>query len=233
MNGNDKGAISSQDIGVIAKGLVKDTYLQQGVQGIRARRNALKTLLTTRSIPEQSLDDMTIETILTEFASMDSNNFIGNCGLGEREGRVFSSLVMRRHFNLSHGIGRSGDLQEEQPKAAGSSILYKLTSYLTLHAMNILGLTSMRKCLVVPMATGMSLTLCQLTLKANRPNPDAKYVIWSRIDQKSCFKSILTAGLVRIILPLFPPSLLPTNSTSISLMICVKDSYHCGLYTVR
>ena len=189
--------MTSQDMGVIAKGLVKDTYLQQGAQGIRTRRNALRTIVTTRSIPEQGLDDMTIETILSEFAAMDSNNFISNCGLGEREGRVFSSLVMRRHFNLSHGIGRSGDLQEEQPKAAGSSIIYKLTSYLTLHAMNVLGLTSMKKCIVVPMATGMSLALCQLALKAKRPNPNAKYVIWSRIDQKSCFKSILTAGLVK------------------------------------
>ena len=196
MSGEGGGAASSNDMGVIAKGLIKDTYLQQGVQGIRTRRSALKTLMTTRSIPEQGLGDMTIEAILAEFAAMDSNNFLGNCGLGEREGRVYSSLVMRRHFNLSHGIGRSGDLQEEQPKAAGSSILYKLTSYLTLHAMNILGLTSMKKCLVVPMATGMSLALCQLALKAKRSNPEAKYVIWSRIDQKSCFKSILTAGLV-------------------------------------
>ena len=31
-----------------------------------------------------------------------------------------------------------------------------------------------------------------LTLKEQRPG--AKYVIWPRIDQKSCFKCILTAG---------------------------------------
>lgn len=29
---------------------------------------------------------------------MDSNNFLGNCGVGEREGRVASSLVARRHY---------------------------------------------------------------------------------------------------------------------------------------
>lgn len=29
---------------------------------------------------------------------MDSNNFLGNCGVGEREGRVASALVARRHY---------------------------------------------------------------------------------------------------------------------------------------
>ena len=46
----------------------------------------------------------------------------------------------------------------------------------------------------------MSLTLTMLALKKSRPQ--AKYVIWSRIDQKSCFKSILTAGLEPAIIEL-------------------------------
>lgn len=50
----------------------------------------------------------------------------------------------------------------------------------------------MTNCFVVPMATGMSLTLCFLTLRHKRPT--AKYIIWPRIDQKSCFKSMITAG---------------------------------------
>lgn len=32
---------------------------------------------------------------------MDSNNFLGNCGVGEREGRVASSLVARRHYRFT------------------------------------------------------------------------------------------------------------------------------------
>ena len=43
----------------------------------------------------------------------------------------------------------------------------------------------------------MSLTLCLLSLK--QKNPEAKYVIWPRIDQKSCFKCILAAGLIPLI----------------------------------
>lgn len=48
---------------------------------------------------------------------MDSNNFPENVGVGEREARVGCPLVARRHYRLAHGIGRSGDLTAEQPKA--------------------------------------------------------------------------------------------------------------------
>jgi O-phospho-L-seryl-tRNASec:L-selenocysteinyl-tRNA synthase len=44
----------------------------------------------------------------------------------------------------------------------------------------------------------MTMTLCLLTLKKQRPS--SRYVLWSRIDQKSCFKSILTANLEPIII---------------------------------
>lgn len=54
------------------------------------------------------------------------------------------------------------------------------------------GVRSAKACLVLPVATGMSMVMTLLTLKQQRPC--AKYVIWPRIDQKSCFKSIITAG---------------------------------------
>ena len=72
---------------------------------------------------------------------MDSNNFPGNCGVGEREGRLYSSLVARRHYSLGHGIGRSGDLTEVQPKAAGSSLINKLTNTMLLDIIKISGVT--------------------------------------------------------------------------------------------
>lgn len=59
-----------------------------------------------------------IEYILEELSIMDSNNFQSNCGVGEREGRVYSSIVSRRHHGLSHGIGRSGNISEQQPKVS-------------------------------------------------------------------------------------------------------------------
>lgn len=54
------------------------------------------------------------------------------------------------------------------------------------------GVRSAKKCVLIPVATGMALLLVLLTLKQRRPQ--AKYVLWPRIDQKSCFKSIVSAG---------------------------------------
>ena len=129
---------------------------------------------------------------------MDTNNYGTNCGAGEREGRVFSQLVADRHYRMSHGIGRSGELTSIQPKAAGSSILAQLTNKMALHALKIAGAVHVEDCFVVPMATGMTLCLCFLTLRSLRPS--AKYIIWPRIDQKSCFKSMITAGFIPIII---------------------------------
>lgn len=124
-------------------------------------------------------------------------------------------------FRLIHGIGRSGDISAVQPKAAGSSLLNKLTNSVVLDIIKLAGrcksentsrlwghvmgsscqfltcflwagVRTVTNCFVVPMATGMSLTLCFLTLRHKRPK--AKYIIWPRIDQKSCFKSMITAG---------------------------------------
>lgn len=53
---------------------------------------------------------------LQDVSLMDSNNFIKSVGVGEREARVASPIVYRRHFGLAHGIGRSGDVAAEQPK---------------------------------------------------------------------------------------------------------------------
>ncbi len=52
-------------------------------------------------------------------------------------------MVYRRHFGLSHGIGRSGDLVEPQPKAAGSSAAAALTNALLLDLFrSVLGVRS-------------------------------------------------------------------------------------------
>jgi len=175
---------------------------------------------------------------------MDSNNFAHNVGLGEREARVASPLVYERHYGLCHGIGRSGELAAVQPKAAGSSVIMKLTNCMLLDAFRIAGLQrqAAASCLLIPMATGMALTLVFLTLRARfhlrhqprrvgvsggagagagvgkkveggqgeeeeevpRTVPVAvtpQYVLWPRIDQKSCFKAILTAGFTPVMVP--------------------------------
>ena len=176
---------------------VKATYVKQGIQSKKTRQNKLENLLRVKKIPKSGFSDSLIEFILQELSIMDSNNFQSNCGVGEREGRVYSSLVSKMHFSFSHGIGRSGNIFEEQPKAAGSSIIYKLTTYMAQHALELSGLNKPVHCLILPLATGMTLAMCMLSLKTS--NPLAKYVIWSRIDQKSCFKAIITAGLIPLV----------------------------------
>ena len=46
----------------------------------------------------------------------------------------------------------------------------------------------------------MSLSLTFLTLAEQQP--ERKYIIWSRIDQKTCLKSIVTANLIPIVIEL-------------------------------
>jgi O-phospho-L-seryl-tRNASec:L-selenocysteinyl-tRNA synthase len=129
---------------------------------------------------------------------MDSNNFINKAGVGEREARIACDLVRKRHYNLAHGVGRSGDIIENQPKATGSSIMNQLTNELCLDLVRMMGVRSAEKCVLFPMATGMTMMLALLTLKAKRF--DSNLVLWSRIDQKSCFKCIVAANLVPIII---------------------------------
>ncbi|XP_005068833.1 O-phosphoseryl-tRNA(Sec) selenium transferase isoform X1 [Mesocricetus auratus] len=177
---------------------VSPSYVRQGREARRAHEHLIQLLLEQGKCPEDGWDEGTLELFLHELAIMDSNNFLGNCGVGEREGRVASALVARRHYRLIHGIGRSGDISAVQPKAAGSSLLNKITNSLVLNVIKLAGVHSVANCFVVPMATGMSLTLCFLTLRHKRPK--AKYIIWPRIDQKSCFKSMVTAGFEPVVI---------------------------------
>ncbi|KAH8307647.1 hypothetical protein KR044_006845 [Drosophila immigrans] len=182
----------------IPKKLLPGNYLQLGLAAQRQRQRSFKELLEKRKLPECGWRDEEIETLVHELAALDSNNFRHNVGLGEREARIACKLVARRHYNFGHGIGRSGDLLEAQPKAAGSTLLANLTIALLLDLMQSLGMRSCRGCFLVPMATGMTLTLCLLALRKLRPT--AHYVLWSRIDQKSCFKAITAAGLQPVII---------------------------------
>jgi O-phospho-L-seryl-tRNASec:L-selenocysteinyl-tRNA synthase len=259
------------DVAALARGLVDGAYIDQGTTELRRREACVRSLLAQRSIPEAPWPEDTISFFLAQLALMDSNNFSGAVGAGEREGRIFSDLVRRRHFGLGHGIGRSGDVAAVQPKAAGSSLIYKLTNKLAAHAVRLCGITRTEAALVLPTATGLTLSLVFLTLMGlrrkqfesavaaksrcgSRPGvadrhiehgaaseptrvvaepriateervlpstepracPDAdrraasptrpvpaavfpQYLIWSRIDQKSCYKSLLTAGCVPIV----------------------------------
>lgn len=180
--------------------LVDERYVRQGEEGRKKRNAAINNLLRHKKLPKEGWDDDLIQLLLRELSLMDTNNFMDKCGAGEREGRVFSRLVAQRHFGLSHGIGRSGDVTAIQPKAAGSSVLVQLANKLTLDVLRVSGAVHVASCFVVPVATGMSIVLTLSALRERRPS--ATHVIWSRIDQKSCFKAIGAAGFQPIVVQL-------------------------------
>ncbi|OAF68577.1 O-phosphoseryl-tRNA(Sec) selenium transferase [Intoshia linei] len=148
-------------------------------------------------IPEKGWSKIQINYFLYLLSLFECNNIDGP-GLGEREGRVYSSLIENVSYGFAHGMGRSGDLTAIQPKALGSSVLSKLCNKLILNLIRLSGIKSCKTCFVCPMATGMSMMLVLLSFKKMKTH--AKYCIWSRIDQKSCFKCIVNAGLIPIII---------------------------------
>ena len=101
-----------------AEGWIPANYLHLDEQAIKTRSGLIKTVLSQRRLPEDGWDDELVKLFLHEIAMMDTNNFPGNAGVGEREGRVLSSIVRSRHFGLAHGIGRSGDISAVQPKVS-------------------------------------------------------------------------------------------------------------------
>ncbi|CAJ0590922.1 unnamed protein product [Cylicocyclus nassatus] len=160
----------------------------------KASAKLLNSLWEQKRIPEEGWPEHALELFLSWLACHDTNNRvdIATVGAGEREGRVVCPLVRRLHCNLSHGIGRSGNIGDIQPKALGSSMLACLANEFALHALQEIGIVACKAALVVPLCTGMALSLCMGSWRKARPK--AKYVVWLRVDQKSCFKCILHAG---------------------------------------
>uniref|UniRef100_A0A7S0G372 O-phosphoseryl-tRNA(Sec) selenium transferase n=1 Tax=Rhodosorus marinus TaxID=101924 RepID=A0A7S0G372_9RHOD len=215
----------------LAQGLVDSSYVSQARQSRSSREGLVRRLLANRRLPEHGWDDVTINLFLHEIASMDSNNFPGNAGLGEREGRVYSSLVRERNFHLHHGIGRSGDIGAVQPKAAGSSLAVKIAGSLALDASKIAGFSNAKHAAVIPVATGMALMLTMCALREQRKS--SRKVIFLRIDQKSCVKSVLTAGFELVLVDSVKDTVVDEVSTDLEKLeiLLSEDEYVCVLST--
>lgn len=69
-----------------AERLVPRSYVDLARQARRSYEQQIRTILEHRKLPEQPLEESIIEQWLHEIAQMDSNNFQGNVGVGEREG---------------------------------------------------------------------------------------------------------------------------------------------------
>lgn len=81
------------DIAKLATQLVSEGYIAQGLQSLRQHGKKLKVLLGQRRIPEEAWPEREVEALLHTLASMDTNNFPGIAGGGEREARILSPMV--------------------------------------------------------------------------------------------------------------------------------------------
>ena len=194
---NEKYKAKSEEKDII-ESFIGKSYCQIGKELNTSHEKIFQNILNTRSIPDEPLHPNTISYILNYLSNMDSNNGPYHIGIGEREGRIISPLVHQRNYGLVHGIGRSGNINDFQPKACGSSLLVQLTNSLLKNLLHSIGMTFIKDIIILPFATGMTLTLTYLTLRLEKPK--AKYIIWSRIDQKTCLKCIITSGFEPIII---------------------------------
>ena len=194
---------------------IPKTHATVGASNLIASNKQIASLFANRRLPENGWSDVQIQQLLFLLSTLDTNNKNPTCsssdssevrwtGVGEREGRVYSSLVAQRHYGFSHGMGRSGDITEPQPKAVGSSVLVKLTLLLALDAMRrgsgLDSKTAAAHGILLPLCTGMSMSLVLSSFR-DEANPQRNIVLWSRIDQKSCFKAIQSAGMTCVVVP--------------------------------
>ena len=158
----------------------------------------MKTLFEQRNVPQKPWSEGQIEFLLQMLSNMDTDKDDKASRVGEREARIASSLHLKTSSGFCHGIGRSGFLTAPQPKAPGGSIMYELSNYLALNFLRKFGMSNIKKAIVVPQCTGMSLALC---LGALRPNWNKKNLINKRtvivpqIDHKSLIKAINLMGM--------------------------------------
>ena len=94
-----------------------------------------------------------------------------------------------------------------------------------LNFLHFLNLSFIKDVVVFPLATGMALTITYLTLKKNI-NPFGKYIIFPRIDQKTCLKAITTAGFTPIVVePIRYEDQLETNIKEINNILTNLEYY--------
>ena len=206
---------------LIASLSIPKTHASVGLSNLIAANKQYKSLFVNRRLPDRGWSDLQIQHLLLTLSTLDTNNndHVSSsdsdgsgrwCGVGEREGRVYSPLVAQRHFGMSHGIGRSGDITEPQPKAAGSSAVARLALYLVLDAVRRgAGLDARgpaANAIILPMCTGMSMATTLAAIRDGLEDDGGErtrrdVVLWSRIDQKSCYKAILSSGLRCVVIP--------------------------------
>ncbi|VWU50376.1 O-phosphoseryl-tRNA(Sec) selenium transferase, putative [Hepatocystis sp. ex Piliocolobus tephrosceles] len=139
-------------------------------------------------VPYEGLNEITIMNILYQISSQNMCNSEKTVKIGERESRIYSAFIRSKYLGFGHGVGRSGNLEDAQPKSAGNAVLAKITTRMVKNLIKRFGIRSCEDVCILPYATGMCLSTCLLYLKNIRK--ESEYVILSRIDHKTIYKCI-------------------------------------------
>ncbi|MFX1316540.1 MAG: O-phosphoseryl-tRNA(Sec) selenium transferase [Promethearchaeota archaeon] len=176
---------------------IPENMLNRGQLVLNNFLKPIKSLFEQKNLPKDPWSDEQIEFLLQTLSNMDTDKDANAARVGEREARIASKLHLKTSAGFCHGVGRSGFLTAPQPKAPGGSIMYEISNYLARNLLKNFGLPNIKEAIIVPLCTGMSLSLC---LGALRPNWDDDKLIHKRtvllpqIDHKSLLKSIDLMG---------------------------------------
>lgn len=176
---------------------IPPNMLKRGQLVLNNFMKPIKILFEQKNIPKEPWSDEQIEFLLLTLSNMDTDKDDTAARVGEREGRIVSKLQLKTSAGFCHGVGRSGFLTAPQPKAPGGSIMYEISNYLARDILRNFGLPNISKAIVVPLCTGMSLSLTLGALRSeidkNRQNFKNTVVV-PQIDHKSLLKSIELMG---------------------------------------
>ncbi len=157
----------------------------------------IKILFEQKSVPKEPWSDGQIEFLLQILSNMDTDKDDKAARVGEREARIASKLHLKISGGFCHGVGRSGFLTAPQPKAPGGSMMYEISNYLACNFLKNFGLPNIKKAIVVPLCTGMSLALSLGALKPNWNDESLikkRIVLVPRVDHKAILKAIDLMG---------------------------------------
>ncbi|MBY9008026.1 MAG: O-phosphoseryl-tRNA(Sec) selenium transferase [Candidatus Lokiarchaeota archaeon] len=178
---------------------VPENIINRGKLVLKDFLRPIKILLEQKCIPNEPWDDEQISFFLKILSQMDTDKDRKVARVGEREARIMSKIQLDISGGFCHGIGRSGFLTAPQPKAPGSSIMYEITNYLALDSMRKFGTPNIKAAIIVPMATGMSLTLVLSALKPKLGNGislNKNKILIPQLDHNSILKSIQFLDLI-------------------------------------
>lgn len=174
---------------------IPENIARRGRTTIDALMAPIRDVLNRRVFPDKSMTDSQLELLVQILSSMDTDKDPEAARVGEREARIASPFVGTLSAGFNHGIGRSGQLDAPQPKAAGASLMQQIANTVALDAIRKLGLSNVRTGIVTPLSTGMTLGL---VLSAIRRELHIQRVLFPRIDHLSPRRGIALSGLEEV-----------------------------------